>query len=258
LAILGYESDEYVGRNIAAFHVDRDVIDDMLARLARGDAIHDCPARMRAQDGSIRDVRVNANACFEDGRFLYSRGFTRDVSERLRAEQGRLALEERFSRFMHHLPGLAWIKDLQGRYAYVNDAAEKAFVALRSKLIGATDADLFPAATAEQFQANDRAALESPAGVLVVETLTHEDGTLHHSLVSKFSIPDLDGKPAWIGGMAIDITERIDAENALREAARRKDEFIATLAHELRNPLAPIRNALEIMRIQNADGKSNT
>jgi signal transduction histidine kinase len=43
--------------------------------------------------------------------------------------------------------------------------------------------------------------------------------------------------------------ERRRAEQALREADRRKDEFIATLAHELRNPLAPIRNALEIMRL---------
>src|SRR5438105_5093808 len=45
-------------------------------------------------------------------------------------------------------------------------------------------------------------------------------------------------------------TEALDRANAaLREADRRKDEFLATLAHELRNPLAPIRNALEIMRI---------
>ena len=45
-----------------------------------------------------------------------------------------------------------------------------------------------------------------------------------------------------------DITERKRAEEALQEADRRKDEFLATLAHELRNPLAPIRNALHLMR----------
>ena len=44
------------------------------------------------------------------------------------------------------------------------------------------------------------------------------------------------------------------ANDALREADRRKDEFLATLAHELRNPLAPIRNALEILRLANDTG----
>ena len=49
-------------------------------------------------------------------------------------------------------------------------------------------------------------------------------------------------------GVFVDITARKRAEEALREADRRKDEFLAMLAHELRNPLAPIRNALQIMQ----------
>ena len=53
-----------------------------------------------------------------------------------------------------------------------------------------------------------------------------------------------------------EIAERHRAEEALREADRRKDEFLATLAHELRNPLAPIRNALEIMRLASGNPKA--
>ncbi len=52
-----------------------------------------------------------------------------------------------------------------------------------------------------------------------------------------------------LAGIVSDITDRKEAERALNVADRMKDEFLATLAHELRNPLAPIRNALQIMRL---------
>ncbi|HJX28573.1 MAG TPA: ATP-binding protein, partial [Thermoanaerobaculia bacterium] len=50
-------------------------------------------------------------------------------------------------------------------------------------------------------------------------------------------------------GTLMDITERRETVEALREADRRKDEFLAILAHELRNPLAPLRNGLQVMRL---------
>ncbi|MGH9894483.1 MAG: sensor histidine kinase [bacterium] len=54
--------------------------------------------------------------------------------------------------------------------------------------------------------------------------------------------------------MAIDITDLKRAEEALKEADRRKNEFLAMLDHELRNPLAPIRNTVQIMRLTGGDG----
>ena len=53
-----------------------------------------------------------------------------------------------------------------------------------------------------------------------------------------------------------DVTQRIRAEQALREADRRKDEFLAMLAHELRNPLAAIRNSVQIL-LQKAGGRTD-
>src|SRR2546423_12705494 len=53
-----------------------------------------------------------------------------------------------------------------------------------------------------------------------------------------------------------DVTERKRAEEALRDADRRKDEFLATLAHELRNPLAPIRNSLQILKLPRVDAET--
>jgi PAS domain S-box-containing protein len=178
---------------------------------------------------------------------LYAR-HAADFLERLRVEEAVQESEQRFARFMQHLPGLAWIKDVQGRYVYANDAAEKAFGTARANLYGKTDEDVFPPETARQFKTNDRQAIASEAGVQVIETLEHDDGIKHSSLVSKFPILGPGGQVTLVGGMAIDITDRLRVEEALKDADRRKDEFLATLAHELRNPLAPIRNALDLMK----------
>jgi PAS domain S-box-containing protein len=144
-----------------------------------------------------------------------------DITERRHMEEALRQGEERFARFMHSLPGLAWIKDLQGRYVYANDAALKVFRRSREGLYGKTDAEVFPPGTAAQFEENDRQALASGVGVQVVETLEHENGLVHHSLVNKFPILGPGGSPAFVGGMAIDITDRLRAEEVLAESQQR-------------------------------------
>jgi PAS domain S-box-containing protein len=83
--------------------------------------------------------------------------------------------------------------------------------------------------------------------------------------LDEFRIQRPDGSEVWIGyqgraeygadgralrtlGIVMDISERKHVERILREADQQKDDFIATLSHELRNPLAPIRNAIDILR----------
>lgn len=67
-----------------------------------------------------------------------------------------------------------------------------------------------------------------------------------------------DGAPVMLYGLAVDITDRRRAVEALQEADRRKDEFLATLAHELRNPLAPISSGLHILRSSKDPAQSAT
>ena len=76
-----------------------------------------------------------------------------------------------------------------------------------------------------------------------------EGGTLRWLASKGEVIRDPHGQPLRMLGVNYDITARKQSEEALREADRRKDKFLATLAHELRNPLAPIRNALQVMRL---------
>ena len=91
LGMLGYASEEYVGRHISEFHVERDVICEILRRLSNGEKLNEYPAQLRCKDGSIKDVLIDSSVLWQDGRFVHTRCFTRDVTERKRAE---LALED--------------------------------------------------------------------------------------------------------------------------------------------------------------------
>lgn len=99
LALLGYERDEYFGHHIAEFHADGDVIDDILKRLGRQEELHGCNARLRCKDGSIRHVRVDSNVYTEHGKFIHTRCFTIDVTDRQKTEQ-RIAAQYAITRLL--------------------------------------------------------------------------------------------------------------------------------------------------------------
>jgi len=92
LDLLGYTREEYVGHHINQFHVNKHVINDLLRRLQAGEVLHEYEARLRCKDGSIKHVCINSSVYREDGKFLHTRCFTRDVTDRRWAER-RLALQ---------------------------------------------------------------------------------------------------------------------------------------------------------------------
>ena len=94
LQMLGYGWDEYVGRHIADFHVDADVINHILTALSSGATLYDQPARLRCKDGSIKHVVIHSNGHFEDGHLRYTRCFTRDATERHQLAQAHAEREQ--------------------------------------------------------------------------------------------------------------------------------------------------------------------
>lgn len=128
--------------------------------------------------------------------------------------------QTQFTHFAEHFLGLAWIKNRHGRYVYVNDAARQVFGALGPEVVGRTDDELFPPATAAQFKANDQQVLIRKMAIETVEELAHADG-VHRSLVSKFPIFGRDGEVLLVGGMAFDITHYGDLQKALHQSQGR-------------------------------------
>jgi PAS domain S-box-containing protein len=99
LDLTGYTREEFIGLNIVDIHCDREVIDDILERLRRGDVVRDYEARLRCKDGSIKTARIDSSAYFEDGKFVHSRCITRDITDRRRTEH-RLALQYAITRIV--------------------------------------------------------------------------------------------------------------------------------------------------------------
>jgi two-component system, cell cycle sensor histidine kinase and response regulator CckA len=93
LAVLGACAEDLVGRHLGEFHVDPAVVDDLVARLDRGEVVYEVPARMKAGEGQVRDVMLSASGYLSEGKLVHGRVFVRDVTDQKRAEEAVRALQ---------------------------------------------------------------------------------------------------------------------------------------------------------------------
>lgn len=93
LDMMGYTAEEYIGHNIVEFHAD-ERIHDILNRLACNETLNDYEAALRCKDGTIKYVLINSNVLFENGKFIHTRCFTRDITLAKQAELERQQLFE--------------------------------------------------------------------------------------------------------------------------------------------------------------------
>lgn len=141
-------------------------------------------------------------------------GICRNITQRKQAEVALKQSEERFEVFMKHCPA-AWITDSDGLILYNNETYLKTFLLPTHELVGKTVFDVFPEDIAHQFVINIRQVAQSKQVVETIEEAPGPDGSLHYFLVYKFVLTGNFEHPL-VGGIALDITDRKHAEEALR------------------------------------------
>lgn len=87
LNLMGYTADEFVGQPIANFHADKISIFDMLYRLANDETLSNFEARLKCKNGDVKHVLINSNVYRINGEFMYTRCFTKDITEQKLAEE---------------------------------------------------------------------------------------------------------------------------------------------------------------------------
>ena len=148
--------------------------------------------------------------------------------ERRRTEEALKLSEQRFAEFMRYLPGIAFMKDADGRHTFANETFEQLFNLKREDWHLRTNEELFSPDIAARLTENDRVALAKGTPFQVIEQTLHDDG-VHDWLVHKFPIRPQDSLSPSLGGIAIDITERKRVEEALRDREAALARFKSTL-----------------------------
>jgi diguanylate cyclase (GGDEF)-like protein/PAS domain S-box-containing protein len=152
---------------------------------------------------------------------------SKDRQARRKAEQRARLLETQFSMFMRNLPASAFAKDQQGRFVFVNPNFTGVTGLPAEKMLGMTTADLYPREYVEPILENDRRVLEGKEPYRAVERVTFGQSD-RFFLVSKFPIPDDDGSILLLGGIAVEITDRLEMEQALKASEERFRGIVET------------------------------
>ena len=194
---------------------------------------------------------VNAPVFGEDGELLCISHTTTDITDKVRSERALRESERRFRALVSATADVVYrmspdwkqMRQLEGR-GFLKDVVDCLHFWLD---------EFVPPEEQPRVHAAIEEAMRSKSAFELEHRVWRADAG--EAWVLSRAVPMLDDQGAiyeWIGA-ATDITERKQAEETLKQTDRRKDEFLAMLAHELRNPLAPISAAAELLQTGRLD-----
>ncbi|HEY3319847.1 MAG TPA: PAS domain S-box protein [Planctomycetota bacterium] len=261
--LTGYSAEEVIGRShhiLSSGHHEEAFYREMWSTINRGGAWHG-EILNRRKDGTLYWEEMGITPLRdENGNITHFVAIKQDITERKRMEEGLRQSEERYCALVR--------ASSEAIYRMSPDASElrqldsKAFLA-ETKTPSRTWFDFYiPPEEQPRVNAAMQDAIRRKDTFELEHRVRRADGSVGWTFSRAVPLLDADGKIIEWFGAASDITERKRAEadlrkseekyraiaDTLRESDRRKDEFLAVLGHELRNPLAPIRNASHLLK----------
>ncbi len=223
LDLLGYSREEYIGHHIAEFHADQEVIDEILQRLNCKETLCGYEARLRHKDGSIRYVSINSNVFWEDGKFVHTRCFAQDITDRkqtqaaLRSSEERLALASvaaKIGTFEWNIQTnqVFWTEEEEALYGLPPGGFEGKYQNWRQ------------AVHPDDIDKTEQELLQTIANGTDLKTefrILWPDGSVHWIAARGRVFYDSNGNPIRMIGVNEDISDRKRAEEVLREREQR-------------------------------------
>lgn len=240
-----------IGRAFEAIHpTDVPRVQTTVADALKQGGRYRCQYRV-LRDGNFYWVEANGRVELDaDGTPTRFPGVLLDIEDRRRVEDERDSTAALLKTFLSAVPGAVYAKDRDGRYLVVNRGTSEALGLAPEDVVGRTDAEILAdPQEAARLMAHDREVMEAGTAQQMEEPVRRGDSPPTTWWSTKAPLRDASGQVIGLVGTSVDITERKHLVDALRDADRRKDEFLAMLAHELRNPLAPINTAAHVLKL---------
>jgi PAS domain S-box-containing protein len=206
------------------------------------------------EPGTRRTILIRTAAIRDrDGAVLGAVAANMDITAQVEAERAMMESEAKFRLIADAIPQLAWSADAGGTNDYLN-ARWTAFTGMPLERIGGNGwGEVVHPEDLPALQAAWRNSLALGQPYEIEHRLLHHSGEYRWMLNRALPLLDRNGRATrWMGTLT-DIHDKKAGEEELRAQARRKDEFLAMLAHELRNPLAPISNAAQLLSMTTLD-----
>jgi PAS domain S-box-containing protein len=261
--LFGYAEREILGQPITLLMPPERLHEEprIVERIHTGERIEHYETVRRRKDASLVEISLTVSPVRDSlGRVVGASKIARNISERKQAEHLLQQAEERYGRLVSMLPVGVYACDAAGALTYFSEHACRLWG--RTPRIGDDEGSITlldsehrtPLGRGESPMAVALRARRSCRNVEVV--VARPDGSQHTVLMNIDVLYGPNGEVSAGIGVFHDVTDLKNKEVALREADRRKDEFLAVLAHELRNPLAPIMTGLEILELAASDAET--